>query len=425
MAELLILFLVLICILLIVMGITYKCTDGTTNTEDFSFDKCFKFGENKTPEEVKKQEDEKDITISPLLSSGNGIMSSLIGSGSIDGDMEDVDYSSYIDYFTASKTPLKWRTEMKTTRKDGKNVETLKFNDRVEVSVTNGLGECAKKCYDQDVKIGDKSCNAFHINPSKTSNCFMYWSQTSASPPDQDGQPTTHDVYRLRSPKGAFEHEALVEEAVLASDDVYFFKWPNYKRGTVGKSPPAPSTWNAVYTKTIGTHNLLNGPYYSYIGPDEFCMHGWSGINGTGVAHGSLGGVNADGTQSEYDIMNPLNRNIGSYGIRSVKIGKWNGSWCDFADAPAGENTLKEEVDVSDAWGAKEQYCLTRNGRDEEKTYSSGGCKDIACGNTTHIMYNSLNCLRGKRERCCELRDPEDTTVKELKDASDDDDPVV
>ena len=45
MAELLILFLILLCLVLIVSGIMYKCTDGTTNASDFSFKTCFKIGD--------------------------------------------------------------------------------------------------------------------------------------------------------------------------------------------------------------------------------------------------------------------------------------------------------------------------------------------------------------------------------------------
>ena len=57
MAELLILFLILLCIVLIVSGIMYKCTDGTMNASDFSFKGCFKFGDGS---EDKPQEDKGD-----------------------------------------------------------------------------------------------------------------------------------------------------------------------------------------------------------------------------------------------------------------------------------------------------------------------------------------------------------------------------
>ena len=67
MAELLILFLILLCIVLIVSGIMYKCTDGTMNASDFSFKGCFSFGDGS---DDKPQEDKGDteVAASPLLS---------------------------------------------------------------------------------------------------------------------------------------------------------------------------------------------------------------------------------------------------------------------------------------------------------------------------------------------------------------------
>ncbi len=150
MAELLILFLVLICILLIVTGITYKCTDGTTNTEDFSFDKCFKFGENKTPEDDKSQDEKLTATKSPLLSDGNNSMGSLFGSKLVSNDDDEVDYSSYVDYYTRDKRPVYDRSKQPTLFNpyDDPSIDAAEKNrktviDSLDINVYHGIGECA------------------------------------------------------------------------------------------------------------------------------------------------------------------------------------------------------------------------------------------------------------------------------------------
>ena len=112
MAELLILFLILLCIVLIVSGIMYKCTDGTMNASDLSFKDCFSFGDGS---DDKPQEDKGDTepTVSPLLSNDFS-MGNLIGSGSIDNedDEGEVDYSSYMDYYKSSTTPVRAREDI-------------------------------------------------------------------------------------------------------------------------------------------------------------------------------------------------------------------------------------------------------------------------------------------------------------------------
>ena len=68
MAELLILFLILLCIVLIVSGIMYKCTDGTMNASDFSFKGCFSFGDGSDDKPQEDKSATEEVTASPLLS---------------------------------------------------------------------------------------------------------------------------------------------------------------------------------------------------------------------------------------------------------------------------------------------------------------------------------------------------------------------
>ena len=215
MIEVVVLFFIVIVIVLCILSIMYKCTDGSMDPNGFSVDTCFKLGDPKKEDVKTSTKTNESATPSPLLS-GGGLFGSLFGS-SLSGEEDEVDYSSYVDYFTISK--------------DGVKVEPGTFDtwgevdklDSLEVDA-NGPGECAKICYEKDEIIGHHDCNAFKMN-SNGRKCKLYWS-TSKSGVTED-----ENVFRLKARRGPYTHEAQAEQEVneIGGTEVMFYNEKNYK----------------------------------------------------------------------------------------------------------------------------------------------------------------------------------------------------
>ena len=338
MAELLILFLILLCLVLIVSGIMYKCTDGTTNASDFSFNTCFKIGDetDDKPQEVKTTE----VTTSPLLSDGFS-MGDIVGSCSIDEDEdeEELDYASYMDYYNTSSDGVRSREERfrickgilekkpggcgaDNTMVDGDK----KYTDFVDIDVKNGLGQCAKICYDQDETIDGKPCNAFMMSPGQNADgspcwpdggttclhddktCRLYWSQSKR--PDGRQEPNNKKVYRLKSPRAPIDHEGLIETQNQTGSKVAMFSLKGYGGTDTGLG--------------LGQHNNTFGGWRSIIVPEEFCVHGFTDKNlqGTRIGTYELAGMvtSRDITYSSGSVA----------AIKSVDIGSWEDGMCTF-----------------------------------------------------------------------------------------------
>ena len=379
MAELLILFLVLICILLIVIGFMYKCTDGTMDTNDFSFDNCFKFGDNKESDDDKPQEAKQTITKSPLLSDDNDSMGSLFGSMVNDSD-DDVDYSSYVDYYYRSKRPVYTRD------REGVNVvwkrpprgdyEGKPYIDSLDIDVYDGVGECAKLCYEGDYKLGEDeddlehSCNAFKMKTDK--KCTLYWSISDKNPNDPDG---VDYVYRLKKPKSPADHQTTLEDGQQNGDYALFFDEINYfqSKASDGKKNKVQMTY------TPGIHNLERGAK-SVIIPEDFCVQGWSGKDGKEDED--------DPFDDEPLELNIFNRNFPKdKAIQSFKLGEWTGDECKWK--PEGGTDENNVVTVPQFTGLIRESCKARPNR-------SSDCKDDCS------EQNSLSCMRDDREDCCE-----------------------
>jgi len=357
MAELLILFLILLCLILIVSGIMYKCTDGTTNASDFSFKTCFKIGDETgdKPQEVKTTE----VTMSPLLSDGFS-MGNMVGSSSIDEDEEELDYASYMDYYNTSSYGVRSREErfeicagirdnlpggcgadedLDGNAFDGDKTVygDKKYTDFVDIDVKNGLGQCAKICYDQDETIDGKPCNAFMMSPGQNADgspcwpdggttclhddktCRLYWSQSKW--PDGSQEPNNKKVYRLKTPRAPIDHEGLIESQNQTGSKVTTFSGKSYGGLDTGLG--------------LGQHNNTFGGWRSIIIPEDFCVHGFTDkdLQGTRIGSPFSGMVTSrDITYSSGSVAT----------IKSVDIGSWEDGMCTFytrikTDADADE----------------------------------------------------------------------------------------
>ena len=195
MIELVVLFVIVIAIILCIVSAMYKCTDGTMDTNDFSMETCIKLGDGASdkPKTVSNVVSEEQISDSPLLS-GSGVSDALFGSGLSEGD-EDVDYSSYIDYYRMSNDGVRVDTYLDMDGDDEPD-----FTDSVEVEAF-GPGECAKICYENTEDIGGYECNAFKMN-STGAKCTLYWSQT------ESGVTEDENVFRLKVPRSPSTHVA-------------------------------------------------------------------------------------------------------------------------------------------------------------------------------------------------------------------------
>lgn len=367
MAELLILFLILLCLVLIVSGIMYKCTDGTTNASDFSFKTCFKIGDetDDKPQEVKTAE----VTTSPLLSDGFS-MGGIVGSSSIgDEDEEELDYASYMDYYNTSSDGVRSREDryeicagirdnlpggcgadedLDGNPFDGDEMVygDKKYTDFIDIDAKNGLGQCAKICYDQDETIDGKPCNAFMMSPGQNADgspcepgggttclhddktCRLYWSQSKKS--DGSQEPNNKKVYRLKTPRAPIDHEGLIERQNQTASKVATFSGKGYSGIDTGLG--------------LGQHNNTFGGWRSIIVPENFCVHGFTGKNLQGTRIGSP----FSGMITSRDITYSSGS---SATIKSVDIGSWGDGECTFhprtktdADADEIESATIDEL---------------------------------------------------------------------------------
>ena len=309
MIELVVLFVIVIAIILCIVSAMYKCTDGTMDTNDFSMETCIKLGDGASdkPKTVSNVVSEEQISDSPLLS-GSGVSDALFGSGLSEGD-EDVDYSSYIDYYRMSNDGVRVDTYLDMDGDDEPD-----FTDSVEVEAF-GPGECAKICYENTEDIGGYECNAFKMN-STGAKCTLYWSQT------ESGVTEDENVFRLKVPRSPSTHvaEALtnIENDTVSGSDVIFYGSPEFEDpgidldGNIFFKDGAPG--NSYYT----FYN--NGPKSIYI-PDDKCVKTFDGIGGNGT-----------GNETEYDMSQP---DLSDETIGSLMIGSVNTSLgtCEYPSA--------------------------------------------------------------------------------------------
>lgn len=248
MIELLVLFLIIITIIICVMLMMYKCTDGTMSTSDFSGAKCLDFG-LQAKSNVVSNVTTSTVTSSPLLSGDGGSMGNLFGTGSSGDDDDDVDYSSYVDYYKVSNDGVRV-DQYEDRNQDGEP----DFVDSVDVEVY-GPGECAKICYENEKPIDDRSCNAFKMTPDGR-KCTLYWSQSNS------GRRENESVYRLKKPRDSYSHEIEKENDILASSsDVHVFSYANY----------GGSNTSDRQLELDGEYNLAM-KYYSVIIPSGRCV---------------------------------------------------------------------------------------------------------------------------------------------------------
>lgn len=264
MIEVVVLFFIVIVIVLCILSIMYKCTDGSMDPNGFSVDTCFKLGDPKKDDDKTSTKTDESATTSPLLS-GGGLLGSLFGS-SLSGEEDEVDYSPYVDYFTISKDGVKVEEHELDTWGEVDKLDSLEVD-------ANGPGECAKICYEKDEIIGHHDCNAFKMN-SNGRKCKLYWS-TSKSGVTED-----ENVFRLKARRGPYTHEAQAEQDVneIGGTEVMFFNDKNYKNpGLVLSSNVYFQTaaemgryeFDVVYPKSIyippercvQTYNTISGEY--------------------------------------------------------------------------------------------------------------------------------------------------------------------
>ena len=307
----------------------YKCTDGTMNASDFSFKGCFKFGDES---DDKPQEDKsattEEATTSPLLSDSYS-MGSLLGSDFKDDDDGEVDYSSYMDYYNSSTTGVIAREEIVQVCRgirdnlpggcgaDPVRVDTdppIKVHiDYLDVDVRDGVGECAKICYDQEETIDGKACNAFQMN-NDNKKCSLFWSQSER----EDNGGRTNNVYRLKTTRGSADHESEIESKYYNGSNVVAFSLADYK--------------DTKYEFAAGQYNIPSDGANSIIIPQDKCVLGFSEQNLQGKRLGS-----------SYFGMDTRRTTIDESGnptpIKSVDVGTWADGMCTFypRDATAAE----------------------------------------------------------------------------------------
>ena len=376
----------------------YKCTDGTTNASDFSFKTCFKIGDetDDKPQEVKTAE----VTTSPLLSDGFS-MGSIVGSSSIDDeDEEELDYASYMDYYNTSSDRVRSREDryeicagirdnlpggcgadedLDGNPFDGD--ETVygdkKYIDYIDIDVKNGLGECAKICYDQDETISGNPCNAFMMSPGQNDDktCRLYWSQSKKSGGSQE--PNNKKVYRLKTPRAPIDHEGLIETQNQTASKVVVFPGKGYGGIDTGLG--------------LGQHNTYGR---SIIIPEDFCVHGFTDKNLQGTRIGSP----FSGMVTSRDIT----YSSGSVAtIRSVDIGSWGDGECTFhprdkatADADEIDSATIDELQPGNGSCVRKRSAYPQAQQTETAYCDSNS---ITCTD-----YTSDQCTESSNaDRCC------------------------
>jgi hypothetical protein len=312
MIELVVLFVIVISVILCIVSAMYKCTDGTMDTNDFSMETCIKLGDgtSDSPKTASNVVSEEQISGSPLLS-GSGVSDALFGSGLSEGD-EDVDYSSYIDYYRMSNDGVKVKTYI-----DADDDGEPDFTDSVEVEAF-GPGECAKICYENAEDIGGYECNAFKMNPTGA-KCTLYWSQS------ESGVTENENVFRLKVPRSPSTHaqESLnnIESENGTGSDVIFYGSPEYEDSGIdldGKIFFRDGAPGNSYYDFPG--NPGPGPKSIYI-PGDKCIKTFDSMIGGGR-----------GESTEYTMSQP---DLSDVTIGSLVIGSVNESLgrCEYPSA--------------------------------------------------------------------------------------------
>ena len=311
MIEVVVLFFIVIVIVLCILSIMYKCTDGSMDPNGFSVDTCFKLGD------PKKKDDDKSITNkdesatpSPLLSGGN-LSGSLFGS-SISGEEDEVDYSSYVDYYTISKDGVRVDT-FKDLDDDG---EPDKFDSKV-IDDVYSPGQCAKVCYEQSEDIDGYKCNAFKMDGKK---CVLYWSQTKS------GVTEDENVFRLKLPRTPKTHadQALID-AEQYTNGVLMYRGVDYTQPGLlfDSNVYMTSGMDAGHYRLSkeGSSNSadINGaPPKSFYIENGYCVKVFDGPDGTG-------------TVTEYNTSVP---DVSGKTIKSFMVGEYSdgGFDCEYSN---------------------------------------------------------------------------------------------
>ena len=311
MIEVVVLFFIVIVIVLCILSIMYKCTDGSMDPNGFSSDTCLKLGDPKKKDDDKSITNKDDsVTESPLLSGGN-LSGSLFGS-SISGEEDEVDYSSYVDYYTISKDGVRVDT-FKDLDDDG---EPDKFDSKV-IDDVYSPGQCAKVCYEQSEDIDGYKCNAFKMDGKK---CVLYWSQTKS------GVTEDENVFRLKLPQRPHTHASqALQESTDSGSGVIMFREVDYNQGGL--------LYNSnVYMRMgmdVGHYRLskegsgnsadINGaPPKSFYIENGYCVKVFDGPDGTG-------------TVTEYNTSVP---DVSGKTIKSFMVGEYSdgGFDCEYSN---------------------------------------------------------------------------------------------
>ena len=301
MIEVVVLFFIVIVIVLCILSIMYKCTDGSMDPNGFSSDTCLKLGDPKKKDDDKSITNKDDsVTESPLLSGGN-LSGSLFGS-SLSGEEDEVDYSPYVDYFTISKDGVKVEEHELDTWGEVDKLDSLEVD-------ANGPGECAKICYEKDEIIGHHDCNAFKMN-SNGRKCKLYWS-TSESGVTED-----ENVFRLKARRGPYTHEAQAEEDAveLGGTNVMFYNDKNYTN-------PGLLYHHNIYFKNgaeDGRYTFSSNPPKSIYIPEDRCVKTY------GEGDNSFDNV-GDGKVTEYTMSQSDFPNY-----KSLEVGTFTGGFCEY-----------------------------------------------------------------------------------------------
>ena len=311
MIEVVVLFFIVIVIVLCILSIMYKCTDGSMDPNGFSSDTCLKLGDPKKKDDDKSITNKDDsVTESPLLSGGN-LSGSLFGS-SLSGEEDEVDYSSYVDYYTISKDGVK----VDIYNDEDGNGEPDQFDSKVIKDVYSP-GQCAKVCYEQSEDIDGYKCNAFKMDGKK---CVLYWSQTKS------GVTEDENVFRLKLPQRPHTHASqALQESTDSGSGVIMFREVDYNQGGL--------LYNSNVYMRMGmdvghyrlskegsgnTADINEAPPKSFYIENGYCVKVFDGPAGTG-------------TVTEYNTSVP---DVSSKTIKSFMVGtdSANGVECEYSD---------------------------------------------------------------------------------------------
>jgi hypothetical protein len=315
MIEVVVLFFIVIVIVLCILSIMYKCTDGSMDPNGFSSDTCLKLGDPKKKDDDKSITNKDDsVTESPLLSGGN-LSGSLFGS-SLSGEEDEVDYSSYVDYYTISKDGVK----VDIYNDEDGNGEPDQFDSKVIKDVYSP-GQCAKVCYEQSEDIDGLDCNAFKMDGKK---CVLYWSQTKS------GVTEDENVFRLKLPRTPKTHadQALID-AEQYTNGVLMYRGVDYTQAGL------------LFDSNVYMTSGMDAGHYNLSGPITAGGTPWgSGVHGAppksfyienGYCVKTFDKLNGDGTATEYTNSVP---DVSSKTIRSFIVGtdSANGVECEYSD---------------------------------------------------------------------------------------------